>query len=71
MEQLMKNSYTATYEPDRILGEDGYSYTCYCNGVVVFEGWTRGKKRDAEAEVRNGIMNREALLGVTVDKAVA
>lgn len=56
------NRYTATYEPDTIMGEAGWSYACYCEGRLIFEGWSRGKKSDAEAEVRNGINNREALL---------
>jgi hypothetical protein len=69
MEQLMKNSYTATYEPDTILGERGYSYACYCNGELVLEGWSRGKMEHAQAEVRSWINNREAQLGAA--KAVA
>ena len=63
----MKN-YTATYEPETILCEPGWSYEVTCEGRPVFAGWTRGKKRDAEAEVRQGIKNRDAQLAC---KAVA
>jgi hypothetical protein len=55
--------YTATYKPETIAGEPGWSYQCFCDERLVFEGWSRGAKRDAEAEVRNGIRNRNHLLG--------
>lgn len=67
----MSNSYTATYKPETIGGERGWSYECFCDGRLVFEGWSRGAKREAEADVRNGIRNREALLAASAAKAVA
>jgi len=51
-------SYTAIYRSERLLGEPGWTYQCFCDGLLVFEGWTRGAKRDAEAEVRRGIHAR-------------
>lgn len=54
-------SYSATYEPQIVYGEAGYWYRCYVGGRLIFEGWSKGKKRDAEDEVRNGIDAREAL----------
>lgn len=54
--------YTAHYWPETINNEPGWSYECLFDGRVIFEGWSRGKKRDAEFEVRRGINNREALL---------
>jgi len=53
--------YTAVYEPATIGDEHGWSYEVRCGGRVVFEGWSRGKKRHAELEVRRGIDAREAL----------
>jgi hypothetical protein len=58
--------YTAHYWPETLGGEPGWSYECLTGGRVVFEGWTRGVKRDAEHEVRRGIANREALVNVEV-----
>lgn len=52
---------TTIYRQERLFGEPGWTYECLYNGRVVFEGWTRGSKRDAESEVRRGIANREAL----------
>lgn len=54
--------YTAIYRAERLLGEPGWTYQCLFNGQLIFEGWTRGSKRDAEAEVRQGIDAREALI---------
>lgn len=53
--------YTATYDPSTIGGEQGYWYCCYVNGRIIFEGWERGAKKNAEATVREGINAREAL----------
>jgi hypothetical protein len=58
-------SYTATYEPQTVNGEQGYWYRCFAGGRLIFEGWSRGKKREAEAEVRNGINARDALIACT------
>jgi hypothetical protein len=55
--------YTAEYEPAIIGLEPGYYYRCYCGGQLAFEGWTRGKMRDAEEDVRRSIAEREALRG--------
>ncbi len=58
----MRAAYTVTYEPETIQGEHGYSYRVYTSrSHLVFEGWTRGKKHEAEIEVRHGIEAREAL----------
>ncbi len=54
-------SYTATYSPHTSNGEPGYSYTVTAGGRFVFGGWSRGRKANAEAEVREGINAREAL----------
>lgn len=64
-------NYTATYKHQTICGEAGWSYVVTCDGRLVFEGWSRGRKRDAEAEVRNGIRNRDALLACLATKAAA
>lgn len=50
--------FTVIYRHERLLGESGWTYQCFHNGNVVFEGWTRGAKSDAEAEVRRGIEAR-------------
>lgn len=57
--------YTAHYWFERINDEDGFAYECLHNGRVIFEGWCRGKKREAEHEVRRGIDNREMLLAAS------
>ena len=54
--------YTATYEAATVGDEPGWSYSVTCDGRLVFEGWSRGRKQHAEAEVREGINAREALL---------
>jgi hypothetical protein len=59
----MTGSYTAIYRAERCANESGWTYQCLYNGRLVFEGWTRGAKRDAEAEVRRGIDARETLRG--------
>jgi hypothetical protein len=51
--------YTAVYRAERLFGEQGWSYSCFFDGHVVFEGWSRGSKREAESEVRRGINARE------------
>lgn len=53
--------YAATYQAEPVLGEHGWSYRCFCRGQPIFEGWSRGRKSEAEAEVRRGIEAREAL----------
>jgi hypothetical protein len=65
----MKKTYTATYEPRTMGGEAGFWYRCHADGRLIFEGWSRGSKPNAEAEVREGINAREALLAAT--RAVA
>lgn len=54
--------YVTHYRQERLGDELGWTYQCLYFGRVVFEGWTRGKKSDAEQEVRRGIANREALI---------
>lgn len=52
-------NYTATYEPQMLAGERGWSWQLFADGRLVAEGWTRGKKRAAEAEVRITIASRD------------
>lgn len=63
--------YTATYKPETIRGEAGWTYSCFCDGKLVFDGWTKGKKRDAEAIVRKGIENRNAILAAFANAPLA
>lgn len=65
------NKYKTTYKRESVAGEIGWTYIVSCSGRVVFEGWSRGAKREAQVEVRNGIINREALLGCVAAKAAA
>lgn len=48
-------SYTATYEPHAMNGERGHNWRLYTGGKLIAEGWTRGKKRHAEDEVKIAI----------------
>jgi hypothetical protein len=48
-------NYTATYTHETILGEPGWSWWLSCNDKVICEGWSRGKKRHAEQQVRIAI----------------
>lgn len=59
----MTSGYTATYRPETLFSEPGWAYSCFHNGREIFNGWSRGSKREAESEVRRGIANREALHG--------
>jgi len=54
-------SYSATYEPGVVHGECGFWYRCFAGGRLIFEGWSRGRRQHAEAEVREGINARETL----------
>jgi hypothetical protein len=55
-------SYTATFEAQTIAGERGWSWKLFARRRLVAEGWTRGKKSEAEAEVRITIASRDTLL---------
>lgn len=63
----MKTAYTITYTPREMCGEHGYDWRvvakdyAYLDGKLVAEGWTRGKKKNAEEDVRETIRNRDAL----------
>jgi hypothetical protein len=48
-------NFTATYKHETILGEPGWSWWLSRNGQVVCEGWSRGRKRHAEVQVRIAI----------------
>lgn len=63
--------YTATYKPETILGEQGWSYQCFCDGRLIFDGWSRGKKTEAEQCVRDGIKSRVELLAVFANVPMA
>lgn len=56
--------YAATYEPQIVYGEAGYWYRCFVGGRLIFEGWSRGRRCQAEAEVRHGIDARETLRSI-------
>ena len=58
-------SYTATYEAQTVYGEQGFWYRVFNAGKLIFEGWSRGKKHRAEAEVRRQL-HRGLLLGIAV-----
>lgn len=59
-EEIM--NYTATYKAETIAGEPGWSWHLFSFGRLVAEGWTRGKKSEAETEVRTAIAARDTLL---------
>jgi hypothetical protein len=54
--------YSVTYDRETICGDPGYSYRVFCGPRLVFEGWSRGSKRDAEADVREGIRARSLVV---------
>lgn len=54
-------NYTATYKAETIAGEAGWSWHLFAFGRLVAEGWTRGKKSEAETEVRTAIAARDTL----------
>lgn len=54
-------NYTATYKAETLAGEPGWSWQLFAFGRLVAEGWTRGKKREAENEVRIAIAARDTL----------
>lgn len=55
------NPYTVNYRAEPRNDEHGWSYQVFCRSRLVFEGWARGRKHNAEAEVREGINARETL----------
>jgi hypothetical protein len=57
----MSDLYSTVYERDEVNGDFGYWYRTFAGGVLVFEGWACGHRRNAEREVREGINAREAL----------
>jgi hypothetical protein len=59
----MRNAvaYNVTYTPREMCGEPGHEWAIRSNGRLIAEGWTRGKIRSAQADVRETIRNREAL----------
>lgn len=63
----MKPAYTISYEPREMCGEAGYDWKitakdyAFLGGKLVAEGWTRGKRKNAEADAREAIRNRDAL----------
>jgi len=52
-------SYTATYEPHTMNGSHGHSWQLFAKGRLVAEGWTIGKRREAELEVKTAIAARD------------
>ena len=63
------SNYTATYKPQKMNGEPGWSWWLFADGRLVAEGWCRGKKTDAETEVRTTIAARDTLLSFTTEAA--
>lgn len=53
--------YTATYEAQTLTGQAGWAWKLFADGRLVAEGWTRGKKSEAETEVRIVISARDTL----------
>jgi len=54
------DGFTATYRPVRMNDEPGWWFEIRRNGRVVGEGWSRGRKHHAEAEVRRLTQLRKA-----------
>lgn len=65
--EVKHGEFTVTYEPTTMCGERGYSYECFCGHRLVFTGWSRGHRRNAEADVRNAINTRKADLADRFD----
>lgn len=55
------DEYTITYEPHAMCGENGHNWKIRAKGRLIAEGWSRGKRHHAEADVRETIRNRDAL----------
>jgi hypothetical protein len=56
----MTDLYTISYEPQTVHGEPGYWLRVYANHRLVMEGWSRGKRRNAEDMARAFIDRRDA-----------
>lgn len=65
----MSKTYRAEYEPQTVYGEAGVWWRLYASDRLVAEGWTRGKRHDAEADVRETIRNRDALFAAATGLA--
>lgn len=51
--------YRVEYNAETVLGEAGYSWRLYANSRFVSEGWSRGKRKDAEQDAKQVIARRE------------
>jgi len=60
----MVKTYTIVYRPTAMCGEPGFNYEIRTRGRLVAEGWSRGKKRNAEEQAREAINARDTLRGL-------
>lgn len=56
---MSRSTFTITYEPRELAGQPGFDWAIIRRGVRIAEGWSRGKRKDAEQDARAVIATLE------------